>query len=272
MESDLARRADSGPQHRGFQFSLRRLFVWVFCFGIALAILVAFANAVRTARRTAISMNSACPLNQLQLALNNYHDVHGQFPPAFIADANGKPMHSWRVLILPYIEEQSLYNSYDFSEPWNGPNNSKLANRMPGIFCTASESESKTFTNIVVITGPETAFPGSTSTKMADFVDGPENVIMLTEITNSNVPWLQPRDIDAEQCSSLLNDPEMICISSASWRWPYVVFADDITAYAVRDDIPPEALKALTTIAGKEPITRSRLIDQGFLNPYDRIR
>ena len=107
---------------------------------------------------------------------------------------------------------------------------------------------------------------------MADFVDGAENTILLTEIADSDVPWLQPRDIDTRLSESLLNDPEMLCISSADWRWPYVVFADGITAYAVRDDIPPEALRALTTIAGKEPITRSRLIDQGFLDPYGRIR
>ncbi len=270
--SENAGRIDPGRQHRGFQFSLRRLFVWFICFGVALAILVALGNAVQTARRTAISMGSACRLNQLQLAFQNYHDAYGRFPPAFIADANGTPVHSWRVLILPFIEEQALYAAYDFSEPWNGPNNSSLANRMPRIFHTASENESNTFTNIVVITGPETAFPGSTSTKIEDFSDGPENVILLTEIANSNVPWIQPRDIEVEQCDSLLNDPEVLSISSASWRWPYVVFADRITTYAVSDDIPPEALRALTTIAGNEPSTRSRLIDQGFLDPHGRIR
>ena len=121
VNSDLARDADSGPHDRGFQFSLRRLFFWISCIGIAMAIFVALADAVRTARHTAISMNSAAHLNQLQLAFHNYHQAYGQFPPAFIADDNGTPMHSWRVLILPYIEQQALYNAYDFSEPWNGP-------------------------------------------------------------------------------------------------------------------------------------------------------
>lgn len=272
MNSDFAKSAVSEPHGRGLHFSLRRLLFWILCIGVVLVILVALANAVRNARRMAIALSSESRLNQMQLAFHNYHDAHGQFPPGFIADDNGMPMHSWRVLILPFIEQQALYDAYDFSEPWNGPNNSKLLNQMPCSFHTASERESNTFTNIVVITGPETAFPGSASTKIADFVDGLENTILLTEISNSNVPWLQPRDIDTQVSNSLLNDPETLSISSAPWRLPCVVFADRIAAYAVRDEIPPEALRALTTVAGNEPVTRSRLIDHGFLSRHDRIR
>ena len=55
-----------------------------------------------------------------------YEDEHGCFPPAYVADASGRPMHSWRVLILPYLDQQQLYDQYDFSEPWNGPNNQQL--------------------------------------------------------------------------------------------------------------------------------------------------
>ncbi|MBL7042701.1 MAG: hypothetical protein ISR77_28960 [Pirellulaceae bacterium] len=92
----------------------------------------------------------------------------------------------------------------------------------------------------------------------------PENTILLTEITNSKVPWLQPRDIDSRS-TSMINDPDALSISSAPWRRPYVVFGDQIRAYGVRRNIPPDALKALTTIAGREPITRSRLLNQGHL-------
>lgn len=260
------------PRDRGFQFSLRRLFVWISTVGVALAVFVALANAIRNAQRSARSMAAESPLNQLLAALHNYHDAHGRFPPAYIADENGTPIHSWRVLILPYIDQVALYDAYDFSEPWNGPNNSKLINQMPRMFCSATERQSNCFTNIVAITGPETAFPGSASTKLEDFLDGPENTILLSEISSSDVQWLEPRDIDAQLSNSLLNDPAALCISSAHWRRPYVVFADRITAYAVHDDIPPKALRTLTTIAGKEPVTRSGLIDQGFLSLHDRIR
>ena len=61
------------------------------------------------------------------MALQNYHQANGCFPPAYIADKNGKPMHSWRVLILPYLDRTILYKAYDFTEPWDGPNNKKLS-------------------------------------------------------------------------------------------------------------------------------------------------
>jgi hypothetical protein len=61
------------------------------------------------------------------LAVANYHDVKGHYPPAYIADANGKPMHSWRVLILPYLEENELFEKYDFTQPWNSEANLRLA-------------------------------------------------------------------------------------------------------------------------------------------------
>jgi hypothetical protein len=63
-------------------------------------------------------------LRHIAIALQNYHDVHGQLPPAYLPDSRGRPMHSWRVLLLPFLEMQALYDQYDFNEPWDGPNNS----------------------------------------------------------------------------------------------------------------------------------------------------
>lgn len=264
MRQPGAANGNSGVSPVGIRFSLRQLFLWIFCIGTALGFLVALLGALQTARRTAIASAAQSPLNQLQLALLNYHDTYGRFPPASITDESGAPMHSWRVLILPYVEEQALYDAYDFSEPWDGPNNSKLANQMPRIFHSPSEPKSTAFTNIVAITGPGTAFPGYTSTTLSDFVDGPENTILLTEIANSKLPWLRPSDIDTRSTFDT-TDRQALRISAASWRNPYVVFADRIDAYSVRPNMAPEALKALTTIAGGEPFTRSRLIDEGYL-------
>ena len=81
-------------------------------------------------------------LKEIQLALLNYESAKGSLPPAYIADATAKPMHSWRVLILPYLGEMALYNKYNFNEPWNGPNNSKLAAQVPDVFrCCPSEGK-----------------------------------------------------------------------------------------------------------------------------------
>ena len=61
------------------------------------------------------------------MAVANYHETFGSFPPAFVNGPDGTPWHSWRVLILPYLQQQKLYESYNFAEPWNGPNNRTLA-------------------------------------------------------------------------------------------------------------------------------------------------
>lgn len=267
VTSDAAYDADSSPAHRDFQFSLRRLLYWMFLISLVMAVFVALAKGVRTAQRDAIAVNSASRLCQLSMGLRNYHEIYGCLPPAYVADEHGKPMHSWRVLILPFIEQQALYNAYDFSEPWNGPKNSQLANQMPVMFCSPSEVKSTTFTNFVVIKGPGTAFPGDQSTKFSDFADGTSNTILLTEIANSRVPWLEPVDIDSQKCTTLINDPAALSISSAPWRLPFVVLADGIPTYGICDEMPPDVLRALTTIAGGEPIERSRLIDLEFLDP-----
>jgi hypothetical protein len=230
-----------------------------------MSILATLMKGVQNAKRAALTINSQGPLNQLSLALHHYHDAYGCFPPAYVVDKKGVPAHSWRVLILPYAEQTSLYRAYDFNEPWNGPNNSRLAGQMPRIFCSPSEPESTHFTNIVAVTGPQTAFPGNSSTRLADFVDGAENTILLTEIHASTIPWLQPRDIDTQFATLTINGRDTVGVSSVYWRQPYVVFADSIHTYAVRNDTPPRLLRALTTPAGREPVTRSQLIDQGYL-------
>lgn len=68
------------------------------------------------------------------MAVANYRSTFGGYPPAYIADCDGRPMHSWRVLILPFLEQQNLYAAYHFDEPWDGPNNRKLAGRIGQVF------------------------------------------------------------------------------------------------------------------------------------------
>jgi hypothetical protein len=71
-------------------------------------------------------------LKAIGLALYNYADAHGgTLPPAYVADAHGRPLYSWRVLILPYIEQRPLYDRFHLDEPWDSPNNRTLIASMP---------------------------------------------------------------------------------------------------------------------------------------------
>jgi len=161
-------------------------------------------------------------LKQIARALRMYHDRFGRFPPAYIADADGKPMHSWRVLILPYLEYQALYNQYDFTEPWDGPNNRKLAATVPVMYQCPSVMNDGTTTNYVAVTGPGTAWPGDKSTTLADFRDGEANTILLVESPASDIHWMEPRDLSLEE--ALATGPE---------SWQEAVAHESETGYFV---------------------------------------
>lgn len=96
-------------------------------------------NSIIEAREAQHRSGCKCHLIQFGLALHNYHEVHGTFPPAFVLGPDGQKWHSWRVLILPQLEQSPLYDEYRFDEPWDGPNNRKLIAKMPEIFACPSQ-------------------------------------------------------------------------------------------------------------------------------------
>ena len=255
----------TGDGQDRIRFSLRTLLIWVTVFCVAIGIVRFFYDGVHWVRNQARANASSNNIFQSAYYLHIYHDEHGSFPPAYVEDKNGKPMHSWRVEMLQHgLGQGLLYDKYDFTQPWNGPNNLPLAKEMPFRYRFASIEEPTTHTNVVAITGPGTAFPGAESTKLDDFKDGLENTIMFVEIANSNISWMEPRDFDIETMSFTINDRDRPSISAPHWRQPFVCFAD-ASVYKVSEDIPPEYLRALMTIDGGEEITREELIRLGYL-------
>src|SRR4051794_35829717 len=77
-------------------------------------------------------------------------------------------MHSWRVLILPFLEQSGVYNAYNFDEPWDGPNNAKLASQVGNIFRRPEAAGDSAMTSFVAVVGPETVFPGARPMKKED--------------------------------------------------------------------------------------------------------
>ncbi len=136
-------------------------------------------------------------MHNIALALHNYHSAYGSLPPPYIADASGRPMHSWRVLMLPYLDRPDLYQAYRFDEPWDGPNNSKLHNLIVDVFnCPEDHGGKKsTETSYVAVVGPETLWPGDRAVRLDDVTDGLGNTLLVVEIANSGIHWLEPRDL-----------------------------------------------------------------------------
>jgi RNA polymerase sigma factor (sigma-70 family) len=98
-------------------------------------------------------------LRELALALHNYNDVHGHLPPPAITDKTGKPLLSWRVAILPFIDQDALYKEFKLNESWDSPHNKKLLAKMPRIFAPMGGKTAGTHSTFYqYIVGPEAVF------------------------------------------------------------------------------------------------------------------
>jgi hypothetical protein len=105
-------------------------------------------------------------------------------------------MHSWRALLLPYLEQHALHNAYDFDEPWNSPHNRKLADQVPKLFqCPLYAKTGGTHVSYLAVTGPGTAWPDEGEFSVGSAADGVSSVLMLVEVADSGIDWLEPRDV-----------------------------------------------------------------------------
>jgi hypothetical protein len=136
-------------------------------------------------------------LRQLAVALAEYERKHGRLPPPFLTDERGKPMHSWRVLILPFLEEEALYDSYDFDKPWDHPDNLRLEDQMPAVFrCPINGSPLPT-TSYLAVVGDHTLWPISGEAfRLGGLQPGEAaNIVLLVEPKAASMHWMSPTDV-----------------------------------------------------------------------------
>jgi hypothetical protein len=152
-------------------------------------------SALGTARRCQCLSNMA----QIAKALLNYEAEHHCFPPAYIAGRDGVPMHSWRVLILPYLDERALYDAYNLDEPWNGPHNNRLLAERPFVYACPGDAYARatgsTCTSYVAVVGADTLWPKN---EPGRFPKAASETIMLVETSDGQIPWTEPRDLNLD--------------------------------------------------------------------------
>lgn len=163
--------------------------------GIAAGLFLPAVQKVREAANRTHSMNN---LKMLGLALHNYEASMGRFPPAVVTDKDGKPLYSWRVLILPYIEQDAVFRAWKLDEAWDGPNNRRLSELVIKTFCEPTEPPSNR-TRYRVFHGNGAVFESSMvgakkGTRINEIVDGTSNTIMVVQ-TRDSVPWAAPDEI-----------------------------------------------------------------------------
>jgi len=218
------------------------------CGGVLLALLLPAVQQAREAARRAQCANN---LRQIGLALHNYHDVYGTFPPAVTYSADGKPMHSWRVLLLPFLDQQAMYAQYNFAEPWDSPANSVVTSRIVPTFACPSHPNGSSggHTPYVALVGPQAAFHPNKGMAIKDMRDGPSRTIMVVEARNSGIHWAEPRDFS-------VGSPVTPGVTGMS-SWHAGVFAalfGDGSVRLLLDGMSPADLEGLSTIDGGEDV------------------
>ncbi len=226
------------------------------------ALLTPAVYDAREAGRLATCQNN---LKNIGIAILNYESEHHSLPPPFVADKDGKPMHSWRVLILPYLDRRDLYDQYKFDEPWNGPNNRELSKHWPRIFtCPADQhvfANDAGSTSYVAIVGKHPLWRLGAPRKLANLADA-SSTVMLLEVANSDINWMEPRDFALDDPSSQTavapNSTRAIghiassgfFLRGATERGASVAFADGHTEFLPADVVNSNEFDSLLTIGG----------------------
>ena len=195
-------------------------------------------------------------LKQIGLAMHNYHQKHDAFPPSASRDPEGRPLLSWRVQLLPYLEQQALYDEFHLDEPWDSPHNKELIPRMPALFACPEMRRSLRAsgrTTYLAPVGPSTAFPGDRGVSYKEMTDGTSNTILVVEAGDDQaVPWTQPADWEVGDA------PSLAPFVGHHLGGTEVIIADGSVKF-LKGTLPTGTLRALLTRAGGEVISADDL-------------
>jgi len=164
--------------------------------GVMTGLLLPAVQAAREAARRMSSMNN---LKQIMLALLNYESAYRKLPQQAITDADGNPLLSWRVAILPFIEQNDLYEQFHLDEPWDSEHNIKLLDKMPAIYHHPSHPPKLGMASYLAPIGQGIGLTED-GLRFRDITDGTSNTIAVVEVSPDRVvPWTKPEDLDVDE-------------------------------------------------------------------------
>lgn len=236
-------------------FSLRGLLGLVLVAALLSSFISYSANHQRAYRRARHINN----LKQLSLALLNYEGAFRDFPPTAYTDSAGQPICSWRALILPFYE--SSRDRFNFQSPWNAPANAKLGGvyRVAFAWDETAEPNEALNTNVLGIAGPGALFDDSRRS-LLEFGEGSRDLIVLIEVRNSGIHWMQPGDLDYRELVELERNGKLrLGVMDDGFC---VLFLDG-RAWRLRADTPRDLLLKFMTVEGAKANDAEEL-----LGPY----
>jgi hypothetical protein len=209
-------------------------------------------------------VRSTASIKQIGLALHIYHEVNGHLPPAVIRDKDGRPLYSWRVAILPFIEQGPLYKEFNLDEPWDSEHNKQFIEKMPRTYAPAlGGHDGPGLTRYQVFVGPGTAFE-KPDLSWADFPDGLNTTLLVVEAAEP-VIWSKPVDLTYDPNSPLpqlgagyTKPVHFLC--REVWRNPgFVASFADGSARFIRTSTDERLIRAIITRNGGERVDVSDL-------------
>jgi serine/threonine protein kinase len=184
-------------------------------------------------------------LRQIAFAMHRYQLDHGHLPLAVVCSKEGRPLYSWRVLLLPYLGREDLFRQFNLNERWDSEQNKKFLAKMPEVFRhPLANAKDTTLTYYQVFDGPGAAFEGSKPFRLADFTDGTANTILVVE-AGAAVPWTKPADVPYQPTGPL---PKL----GGHFKTGFCVAMADAATLFLNQKVPEKNLRAAITRNGNE--------------------
>lgn len=252
---------DEDEQVDNQRFALRRrLFTAIgLVFGLALILGVGWLASEPFFKQLQSQHNVFMGRNNLQriaAALKAYNKDHGSYPTPTVTDATGRPLYSWRVLLLPYLGERGLYEKFVLTEPWDSANNLSLVSKMPDVYAAPASPDANALgeTCYMLITGAGTLFPESGPLNEKAVTDSTAETLLVVEVRNQGDAWSKPSDLDISKLKLQINAKgnNAICSNESSSGASAAMV--DGTSVVLPPLLPGSTLRGLITPDGGEEL------------------
>jgi len=236
--------ASQAPKTRGVN-----LLTVLTVLGIGAILVALMLPNVRRARPAARRSQCKNNLKQIGLALHNYAQAYGALPPAYTIDGYGKPLHSWRTLILPYLDQRDLYEKIDLSKAWDDPVNAEACNRALPDFHCPSDAGPPNHTTYLACVASDGCFRPAEPRLLSEITDGLSNTLMVIEVPSDRaVPWMSPNDADGALILGISANSTLDHTGGTQ-----AAFCDGSVRF-LSADMPVAKRRAVISIAGGEPV------------------